>query len=218
MPGSAAVLDRVRHPGPLEAAFFVLAYAAATLAPVPKNVLSAAAGAVFGTVLGVALVWVAAVLGASVAFWLGRLLGRDAVARLAGRRLDQFDAFVRRQGAASILAVRLIPVVPFTVVNYGSGLTGLRFGSYLIGTGIGILPGTVAFVWLGSAARTPRSWSFSAALALLAAVTLVGALLARRSRRRASGSRSIDRFLPSSRALPSPSPPSAVPRPDPSED
>lgn len=161
-------------------AVFVLSYATLTLLPLPKNALSAAAGFVYGIGAGVALVWVAAVLGAVAAFWLGRWLGRDVVVRVIGRRLDRLDALVVSHGAASVLVARLIPVVPFTAVNYGSGVTAIGFRSYLVGTTIGIVPGTVAYVAFGAYGTRPTSWPFLAAAGALAALTLGGAWFARR--------------------------------------
>lgn len=103
-------------------AVFVVGYAAATLLLLPKNVLSVAAGLVFGLGTGTLLVWFAAVVGAAVSFWLGRHLGREGVTRIAGSHLDRLDGLVRRHGVLAVLLARLVPVVPFTAVNYGSGL------------------------------------------------------------------------------------------------
>lgn len=163
----------------------VAGYVVATLLLLPKNVLSVAAGLLFGAAAGVALVWVGAVLGASAAFWVGRALGRDGVRRLVGRQMARLDGLVERHGVLAVLVARLVPVVPFTVVNYGSGLTAVRFVPYLLATAVGILPGTIAYVVLGAYGDDPGSWPFLASvgtLALLAAAGLVGAHV-RRSRR-----------------------------------
>lgn len=161
---------------------FVAGYVVATLLVLPKNVLSAAAGLVFGLAGGVALVWVGAMLGASAAFWLGRLLGRDGVARLTGRHLARLDDLVLRHGTLAVLVARLIPVVPFTAVNYGSGLTAVRFGPYLLATGVGILPGTVAYVAVGAYGAEPGGWQFLSAAGALLALSVGGAWWAYRRR------------------------------------
>lgn len=164
---------------------FVAGYAAATLLVLPKNVLSVAAGVVFGTRTGVLLVWSAALLGASAAFWVGRALGRDGVHRLLGRHLDRLDRLVERRGGLAVLVARLVPVVPFTAVNYGSGITAVGFGPYLLATAVGILPGTVAYVVLGAHGSDPGSWPFLASLAALGLLAVVGVAVAvaRRSSR-----------------------------------
>ena len=172
--------------GPAGPAVFVLLYAAATLAPLPKNVLTAAAGVLFGLAEGVVVVLVAALLGAVAAFALGRALGRDAVERITGTRVARVDALLRRHGLPAVLAVRLVPVLPFTAINYAAGLTAVRFRDYLGGTALGIVPGTVAFVALGAYGTSPGSWPFVVAVGVLVALTAGGAVAARRSRRRAT--------------------------------
>lgn len=159
---------------------FGLLYVVATLLMLPKNVLSAAAGLLFGLAWGGVLVWASAVVGAAVAFWVGRWLGRDGVHRLAGRHLERLDRLVERRGVLAVLVLRLVPLVPFTAVNYGSGLTALRFGPYLLATAVGIVPGTVAYVGLGAYGSDPGSWPFLLALAALALLAGAGAVLARR--------------------------------------
>jgi len=165
-------------------ALFVLLYAVATLAPLPKNVLSTLAGVLFGWVPGVALVLVAALLGAVGAFGLGRVLGRDAVERLTGARVARLDGLLRRRGLIAVIGVRLIPVLPFTTINYAAGLTAVRIRDYVIGTAVGIVPGTVAFVALGAYGSSPGSWPFVLAVIVLVGLTAGGAALARRHRRR----------------------------------
>lgn len=154
---------------------FVLGYAALTLAPVPKNVLSIAAGVLFGFLPGLLLVYVAALLGASMAFWLGRLLGRDAVERFTGTRVEKVDAVLGRRGFLAVVGVRLVPVLPFTAINYSAGLTMLGWWPYLLGTMVGILPGTVSFLALG-AYGLDFGWPATLAVAALGALTLAGLL------------------------------------------
>ena len=154
---------------------FIVGYAVATLLLLPKNVMSAAAGFVFGLPVGLALVWVAAMLGAAASFWIGRGLGRDGVQRLAGKHLARLDALVERHGVIAVLVARLVPVVPFTAVNYGSGLTGVGFRPYVLATALGIVPGTVSYVAVGAYGTNPTSWPFLAAAGGLLALTAAGA-------------------------------------------
>jgi uncharacterized membrane protein YdjX (TVP38/TMEM64 family) len=179
------LLDRLLLPvsltqGPWALLFFGAAYAAATLAPVPKNAMSVAAGLVFGFVAGVTLIWVAGMAGAVVGFWLGRVLGRDGVERLCRGRLARVDALVDDYGGWAVLVLRLVPVMPFTALNYGSGLTNLRLRSYLAATAVGVVPGTVAYVALGAYGTDPGSLPFLAAAAVLLLLSVGGAVLARR--------------------------------------
>lgn len=170
--------------GPVAPVLFVALYAVATLAPVPKNVFGVAAGLLFGVVLGTAVVLLAAMLGALAAFVLGRTMARAAVERITGARVARVDALLRRRGLLAVIGVRLIPVLPFTAINYAAGLTAVGTRDYVIGTAVGIVPGTVAYVALGNYGTEPASWPFVAAVAALVLLSAGGAALARRARRR----------------------------------
>ncbi|GAB3557797.1 hypothetical protein GCM10027405_03210 [Arthrobacter alkaliphilus] len=168
-------------------AVFILGYAALTLSPVPKTVLSIGAGVVFGFAGGVGVVVAAALLGAMAAFWLGRCLGREAVEIYTGARVGKLDEVLRRRGFVAIVAVRLVPVLPFTAINYLAGLTSVAWWPYLLGTALGILPGTVSYVTLG-AFGLQFGWQVQAALAVLGLLTLAGLVVAVRKRRKGAGS------------------------------
>jgi uncharacterized membrane protein YdjX (TVP38/TMEM64 family) len=98
------------------------------------------------------------------AFALGRALGRDAVERVTGTRVARVDALLGRHGLLAVLGVRLVPVLPFTVINYAAGLTAVRLRDYVGGTALGIVPGTIAFVALGAHGSSPGSWPFVVAV------------------------------------------------------
>lgn len=183
LPNPAQLRFFVASAGPAAPALFVLIYAAATLAPLPKNVLGVLAGLLFGLPFGTLVVLLAAMLGSTVAYALGRMLGRGAVEKITGARVARVDPLLRRHGILSVIAVRLVPVLPFTAINYAAGLTAVRTRDYLIGTAIGIIPGTIAYVALGAYGTSPGSWPFLIATLMLAALTVGGAVLARRSRR-----------------------------------
>ncbi|MBG6181270.1 TVP38/TMEM64 family protein [Arthrobacter sp. CAN_A1] len=173
------LVDRAGWWGPVG---FIAGYAALTLAPLPKNILSIAAGILFGFVPGLVIVYCAAMIGASAAFWLGRALGRDAVEKLTGTRIAKVDALLAKRGFAAVIGVRLIPVLPFTAINYSAGLTALGWWPYFFGTMIGILPGTASFLALG-AFGFELGWPAQLALAVLGGLTLIGVILAVRARR-----------------------------------
>jgi uncharacterized membrane protein YdjX (TVP38/TMEM64 family) len=164
-------------------AVFIAGYAAASLLLLPKNVLSVAAGLVFGLPAGTLLVWFAALIGAAASFWLGRRLGRKGVTRIAGRHLERLDTLVTRHGVLAVLVARLIPVVPFTAVNYGSGLTAVAFPAYLAATAVGIVPGTVAYVAVGAFGTRPGGWQLWVAAGALLVLSVGGSWFARRRTR-----------------------------------
>lgn len=131
---------------------FVAIYVAATVSLVPGIVLTAAAGLLYGPILGTALVSPASVIGATLAFLIGRTIGRGWIARRVAShaKFAALDAAIGRSGLRLVTLVRLSPVVPFSVLNYALGLTTIRLRDYVIGSFVGMLPGTFLYVYLGS--------------------------------------------------------------------
>jgi len=126
--------------------FFILVYTAGVCLFVPGTLLTALGAAIFGAYWGFVYVWFGAMLGASAAFWIGRTLGREFAASLIGDRLIQYDEAIERNGFATVLYLRLV-YFPFTPMNFGMGLTRVRFRDYLSGTGLGIIVGTFIFTF-----------------------------------------------------------------------
>ena len=138
---------------------FILAYILAAVFMVPGSILTLAAGVLFGVALGVALVSLAATLGACCAFLVGRFLTRDWVeSRLeAMPRFRALDRAVARRGWLIVLLARLSVVIPYNLLNYALGLTNVSFGAYLFGTLVGMLPAIFLYVYLGSVAGSLAS-------------------------------------------------------------
>lgn len=134
---------------------FVLAYIVATVLLLPGSVLTLAAGFLFGLPFGFALVSAGSVIGACCAFLLGRYFARDWVAQqISGNaKFSALDNAVRDKGFVIVLLTRLSPVFPFNLLNYAMGITGVRFSSYALGSWLGMIPGTILYVYLGSAAQ-----------------------------------------------------------------
>jgi uncharacterized membrane protein YdjX (TVP38/TMEM64 family) len=188
MPSIEQVRGAADSAGTTGVLVFVAGYAALTLTPMPKNVLSVAAGLTWGFAGGSLLVYLGALLGATLAFVVGRYLGRDAVERFTGARVARVDELLRRHGLATVIGARLIPVLPFTVINYTAGLTAVRRGDYALGTALGIIPGTLAYVAIG-AFGFELGWPFWLAVGGLGGLSVTGLLLANRARRRATALR-----------------------------
>ena len=133
---------------------FAAVYALACLV-LPGSIITLAAGSLFGVVVGTAVVSLASVTGASLAFWLGRTLARGLVEkRLAGNpRFRALDQAVAAGGFKIVLLTRLSPLFPFTLLNYAFGLTKVRFRDYVLASWIGMLPGTMMYVYLGSSVK-----------------------------------------------------------------
>lgn len=179
------LVDRAGWWGPV---LFVLAYALLTVLLVPGSPLTIAAGVLFGPFLGTALVVVGATLGATGAFLWGRHLGRDAVARLTGDRFEKVDDWLHDRGLLAVLYVRLVPVLPFNLLNPVAGVTGLTLRDFVLGTAVGIVPGTFAFAALGGSFDDPTSPLFLGALVLLVVLAVGAPLVDRRVRQSSSSS------------------------------
>ena len=164
-----------------------------TLVPVSKNLLSAVAGALFGLAGGIALLWVASMVSAVVTFPVARRLGRPAVAAMTGPRIDRVEAVLRDDPVVAVIVARLTPVLPFTIVNYGAGVSAVSMrGDFVLGTAVGILPGTlIGYAALGaSAGRDATTFVVAGAVAavLLGRVGAGGATACRLLRRGVTGS------------------------------
>jgi uncharacterized membrane protein YdjX (TVP38/TMEM64 family) len=125
---------------------FILVYAVGVCLFVPGTLLTALGAAIFGAYWGFLYVWIGAMIGASAAFFIGRTLGREFAASLIGDRLKKYDDAIERNGFATVLYLRLI-YFPFTVMDFGMGITKVRFWDYFAGTGLGILVGTFIFTF-----------------------------------------------------------------------
>ncbi len=131
---------------------FILIYAAGICLFIPGTLLTTLGAALFGPYWGFLYVWIAAMLGATGAFLIGRYLGREFAASLIGDRLRKYDDAIERNGFATVLYLRLV-YFPFTAMNFGMGLTKVRFRDYLWGTGLGILVGTFIFTFFVGTVR-----------------------------------------------------------------
>lgn len=145
---------------------FVVIYVVGVCLFLPGTLLTAMGAAIFGPYWGFLYVWIGAMFGAGFAFLIGRYLGRDFAASLIGDRLKRFDDAIERNGFATVLYLRLM-YFPFTPMNFGMGLTKVRFWDYLAGTALGILVGTFIFtffvgtlrdVWTGGQWEDLLSW------------------------------------------------------------
>ncbi|MEE1669979.1 TVP38/TMEM64 family protein [Streptomyces sp. WAC07094] len=174
--------------GVAAAAVFALAYGLITVAFVPRPLLNLAAGALFGSELGTGTALVGTVLGAAIAFGLGRALGQDALRPLLrGRWLKAADGQLSRHAFRSMMAARLFPGLPFWGVNYCAAVSQMRWTPYLLATALGSTPNTAAYVVAGARASTPTSPVFLIAMAFIAVPALAGVVVAWRKRHHLRG-------------------------------
>lgn len=129
---------------------FLLMIFQSIVAPLPAFLITFANAAIFGWWQGAILSWTSAMAGAIICFYISRLLGRDAVLKLTSNNsLQQIDKFFQRYGKNTVLICRLLPFVSFDLVSYAAGLTGMGFASFIISTGLGQLPATIVYSYVG---------------------------------------------------------------------
>jgi len=121
---------------------YVAIYIIGTVLLVPGTLLSFTGAVSFGPYEGTLFTWIGAMIGATLSFLLARVLGRGFVDKLLAGKFEAFDRRIREHGFTGLLLIRLLPIFPFNGVNFDCGLTGIRLRDYLLGTAIGILPGT----------------------------------------------------------------------------
>ncbi|MGA7800879.1 MAG: TVP38/TMEM64 family protein [Gammaproteobacteria bacterium] len=178
-------LDNAGGWGPLA---FMASYAAATLVFFPGSVLTLAGGALFGPVWGTVYSLTGATIGATGAFLIARYLAADWVARRSGGRLRRLIDGVEAEGWRFVAFVRLVPLVPFNLLNFALGLTRIRLLHYVVASYVAMLPGAMAYTYLGYAGREALAGGQGLiqkgllALALLAAVAFLPRFILRMRR------------------------------------
>ncbi len=140
--GMARTLDE----SPVAPLLVLLAYVVGGLLVVPVTVLIIATGIVFGPLLGAIYALSGALLSAALTYSIGRRIGRHAVRKLAGSRLNRITRRLARKGTMAIAIVRLLPIAPFTVVNAVAGASHIGFREFMLGTALGMSPGIIATV------------------------------------------------------------------------
>jgi uncharacterized membrane protein YdjX (TVP38/TMEM64 family) len=154
---------------------YIALYAVGTLALLPSTPLNISGGLLFGPWWGIVWTSMGAVVAAAIAFWFSRTAGRPAMERRLAGRWQTMDAEIHRGGLFYMFAIRLIPVMPYGIVNFAAGLTSIRFRDFLIGTLLGTVPSVLPFVLVGSSSF--KALSTGNIGPLLGALGLTGALV-----------------------------------------
>ncbi|MBI3312555.1 MAG: TVP38/TMEM64 family protein [Candidatus Omnitrophica bacterium] len=157
-------------------AIYLLAYGQ-PLVPLPASVMTITGGLAFGPAWGTLAALVGATLRACSEFLVARLLGREAVVKLLKGKAATLDQRIGEHGFQAVLLIRLIPSLPFDMLNYGLGFSRVRFAPYALASFLGMIPGSFAYVYLGYSLTDPRQfWKLGLAILLI-----VGLILAQRA-------------------------------------
>ncbi|MCC5619284.1 TVP38/TMEM64 family protein [Nostoc sp. CHAB 5836] len=155
---------------------YIALYIVATMLVLPSTVLNLTGGAIFGPWVGTVWTSIGAVIAAIIAFVFTRTIGRQTVAKRLAGRWQAMDAEVRRGGLFYMFAIRLVPIMPYGLVNFAAGLTSISFKDYILGTTLGTVPSVLPFVLLGSyGLKAVKTGEF---LPLVLALGLTGTLVA----------------------------------------
>ena len=165
--------------GPWAPAVYIALFAVLPAVFFPVAVLALAGGLLFGLWAGSAYTFLGAMINCTVMFWLARTVGYRKVRTLVRSRLSEkwqrrLDAAAGREGFCLLVILRLIPAVPYNLINYAFGLSPMGYPAYLLGSALGIIPGTLVFINIGDKAldmTSPGFWAAMGLLALLLAVT-----------------------------------------------
>lgn len=153
---------------------FLLMIFQSVMAPLPAFLITFANANLFGWWQGAVLSWSSAMAGAALCFFIARILGRDVAEKLTSKAgLAQIDHFFEKYGKNTILVCRLLPFVSFDIVSYAAGLTSMSFQSFFIATGIGQLPATIIYSYVGSMLTGGAKFFVTALLLLFALSALI---------------------------------------------
>jgi uncharacterized membrane protein YdjX (TVP38/TMEM64 family) len=180
LPTPLELRDRVQALGPWAPITFLLVHALVTTTPLPRTVFTLSAGLLFGPWVGVTLCVAASTVSAAVAFAIVRRLGGRAVPRLTAGRVRELERRLSSRGLLTVTSARLVPAFPFAPLNYTLALTSVRWWHYLVGTAIGLVPGTTAVVLLGDVATGSVTPGMLVAVAVSGAFGSAGVLLCAR--------------------------------------
>ena len=160
--------------GILAPIIYVFIYILATLLILPSTPLNLSGGALFGMGWGAFWTTIAAVIAAISAFAFTRTLGRKYITRKLAGKWEAINAEIRQGGLFYLFAIRLLPIIPYGIVNFTAGLTSIRFRDYLIGTTLGTIPGILPFVMIGAGFKSLNQGNI---FPLLCGLTLTGMLV-----------------------------------------
>ncbi|HAR84702.1 MAG TPA: TVP38/TMEM64 family protein [Clostridium sp.] len=164
---------------------YILCFTILPIAFFPVPILALAAGLLFGFLPGTIYTLIGAVLNSAIMFLMAKILAKDAVTNLLQRKIpENWSSFLfnldEKKGFGIIFILRLIPAMPYNLINYGAGLTSIKFSSYMLATILGILPGTLVFLNIGNQALNIHNPAFMVSIILLILLTIFSLILGKK--------------------------------------
>ncbi len=167
---------------------FAIAFALfVSFTPLPMETIAIMNGLWFGPLVGAIYTWIGALIAATLAFFIAKLIGYPLVKRLLPKRaFGHMEDLVRRRGPPALIAIRMIPAIPFTVINYGAGVTPLKWQTFVWTSALGFVPPTILFVYLGNTMREQPLLGMGLLVVIAIAAFTCAVLISRRMGREAS--------------------------------
>ncbi|MDU6248580.1 MAG: TVP38/TMEM64 family protein, partial [Paeniclostridium sordellii] len=158
--GVEDIQDYVSSFGRLAPLVYIIMFALVPLTLFPDSILVIGGGMVFGLFKGYIYTLIGALIGATISFYISRKLGRAFVKKLTKEKLDNIEELINSKGFFIVLILRLVPLFPFDIISYGSGLTSIKYKDFLLATIIGTIPGILVFTNIGAQSVNIGSNSF----------------------------------------------------------
>ncbi|CEN23301.1 TVP38/TMEM64 family protein [Paraclostridium sordellii] len=175
--GVEDIQDYVSSFGRLAPLVYIIMFALVPLTLFPDSILAIGGGMVFGLFKGYIYTLIGALIGATISFYISRKLGRAFVKKLTKEKLDNIEELINSKGFFIVLILRLVPLFPFDIISYGSGLTSIKYKDFLLATIIGTIPGILVFTNIGAQSVNIGSDSFYISIMGLILLVLLSLIL-----------------------------------------
>lgn len=161
------IKEYVKTFGVLAPFIYIVMFSLVPLTFFPDSVLAISAGLIFGFSKGYIYTTIGALIGASIAFFIARYLGKEIIKRKSSDKLEKIERLIEKNGFYIIFLLRLIPLFPFDVISYGAGITNVKYKDFILATLFGTIPGIAVFTNIGATSLNIKSTSFYISIALL---------------------------------------------------
>ncbi|MBY6795155.1 TVP38/TMEM64 family protein [Clostridium botulinum] len=174
---AVSIKEYINSYGAIAPIIYIILFTLVPLTLFPDSILAIAGGMAFGMVEGSVYTIIGAVCGASLSFYIARFLGRTVVEKLIRGKGKWFEDGVEKNGFLVVFILRLIPLVPFDIISYGTGLSKIKFKDFVLATIVGIIPGILVFINLGDKALNIKSKQFVISVVLLVLLCLASFIM-----------------------------------------
>ncbi|KGO14422.1 membrane protein [Clostridium botulinum] len=177
---AVSIKEYINSYGAIAPIIYIILFTLVPLTLFPDSILAIAGGMAFGMVEGSIYTIIGVICGASLSFYIARLLGRTVVEKLIRGKGKWFEDGVEKNGFLVVFILRLIPLVPFDIISYGAGLSKIKFKDFILATMVGIIPGILVFINLGDKVLNIKSKQFVISVVLLVLLCLVSFIMKKR--------------------------------------